>query len=134
MTQSRCTPAPHGRGQLNRPSTQRRTHLFLGTLKPAARVVSPELTGFLFADFSNTVAHTQRTMDFSGADALKRALETSAVYVGTVIFLGGVIFVAYRMMSGRFPDAIPGLFGARFGPGSLAWSRWIATARVWNRR
>ena len=39
---------------------------------------------------------------------------------------GGLIFAGIRMMSGRFQDAIPGLFGALFGAGVLGWGAgWI---------
>ena len=37
------------------------------------------------------------------------------MYAGAVICLGGLIFAGIRMMSGRFQDLIPGLFGALFG-------------------
>lgn len=43
------------------------------------------------------------------------------MYAGAVICLGGLIFAGIRMMSGRFPDAIPGVFGALFGAGLLGW-------------
>ena len=39
-----------------------------------------------------------------------------------------VIFAGIRMMSGRFQDAIPGLFGALFGVGVLGWGAgWIGS-------
>jgi hypothetical protein len=45
-----------------------------------------------------------------------------------VICLGGLIFAGVRMMSGRFQDAIPGLFGALFGAGVLGWGAgWISS-------
>ena len=34
--------------------------------------------------------------------------ETFAIYAGTVICFGGLIFAGIRMLSGRFQDAIPG--------------------------
>ena len=40
--------------------------------------------------------------------------KTFAIYAGAVICFGGLIFAGIRMMSGRFQDAIPGLFGALF--------------------
>ncbi len=40
------------------------------------------------------------------------AKKTFAIYAGAVICFGGLIFAGIRMMSGRFADAIPGLFGA----------------------
>ncbi len=52
--------------------------------------------------------------------------KTFAMYAGAVICLGGLIFAGIRMMSGRFQDAIPGLFGALFGAGVLGWGAgWI---------
>ena len=45
--------------------------------------------------------------------------KTFAVYAGAVICFSGLIFAGIRMMSGRFQDAIPGLFGALFGAGVL---------------
>ena len=50
-------------------------------------------------------------MDFSGAQTLMGTFKTFAMYAGAVICLGGLIFAGIRMMSGRFQDAIPGLFG-----------------------
>jgi hypothetical protein len=52
--------------------------------------------------------------------------KTFAVYAGAIICSGGLIFASIRMMSGRFQDAIPGLFGALFGTGVLGWGAgWI---------
>lgn len=67
----------------------------------------------------SAVAHAQGTMDFSGATTLMTTFKTFAMYAGAVICLGGLIFAGIRMMSGRFQDAIPGLFGALFGAGVL---------------
>jgi hypothetical protein len=54
--------------------------------------------------------------------------KTFAVYAGAVICFGGLIFAGIRMMSGRFQDAIPGLFGALFGAGVLGWGAgWIGS-------
>jgi len=47
--------------------------------------------------------------------------KTFAVYAGAVICFGGLIFAGIRMMSGRFQDSIPGLFGALFGAAVLGW-------------
>ena len=75
-----------------------------------------------------TVAHAQGTMDFSGAQTLMGTFKTFAMYAGAVICLGGLIFAGIRMMSGRFQDAIPGLFGALFGAGVLGWGAgWIGS-------
>ena len=88
----------------------------------AARVMGPALAALSFAG----VAHAQGTMDFSGAQTLMGTFKTFAVYAGAVICFGGLIFAGIRMMSGRFQDAIPGLFGALFGAGVLGWGAgWI---------
>jgi hypothetical protein len=68
-----------------------------------------------------SVAHAQGTMDFSAAQTLMETFKTFAIYAGAVICFGGLIFAGMRMMSGRFQDAIPGLFGALFGEGVLGW-------------
>jgi len=67
-------------------------------------------------------------MDFSGTQTLVGTFKTFAMYAGAVICLGGLIFAGIRMMSGRFQDAIPGLFGALFGAGVLGWGAgWIGS-------
>jgi hypothetical protein len=92
------------------------------TLANAARAMAP----LLFAFTVSSVAHAQGTMDFSGAQTLMGTFKTFAVYAGAVICFGGLIFAGIRMMSGRFQDAIPGLFGALFGAGVLGWGAgWI---------
>ena len=89
------------------------THMFL-----------PAVIAFSLA----TTAHAQGTMDFSGAQTLMSTFKTFAMYAGAVICLGGLIFAGIRMMSGRFQDAIPGLFGALFGAGVLGWGAgWIGS-------
>ena len=91
----------------------------------AARVMGPTLVALTFAG----VAHAQGTMDFSGAQTLMGTFKTFAIYAGAVICFGGLIFAGIRMMSGRFQDAIPGLFGALFGAGVLGWGAgWIGLA------
>jgi len=93
-------------------------------LSHAARVMGPTLVALTFAG----VAHAQGTMDFSGAQTLMGTFKTFAIYAGAVICFGGLIFAGIRMMSGRFQDAIPGLFGALFGAGVLGWGAgWIGT-------
>ena len=88
----------------------------------AARVMGPAIIALSFA----SLAHAQGTMDFSGAQTLMGTFKTFAMYAGAVICLGGLIFAGIRMMSGRFQDAIPGLFGALFGAGVLGWGAgWI---------
>ena len=90
----------------------------------AARVMAPTF----FALAISSVAHAQGTMDFSGAQTLMGTFKTFAMYAGAVICLGGLIFAGIRMMSGRFQDAIPGLFGALFGAGVLGWGAgWIGS-------
>jgi hypothetical protein len=88
----------------------------------ASRVMVPALFGLALSG----VAHAQGTMDFSGAQTLMGTFKTFAIYAGAVICFGGLIFAGIRMMSGRFQDAIPGLFGALFGAGVLGWGAgWI---------
>jgi hypothetical protein len=89
-----------------------------------ARVIGPPLVALTFASF----ARAQGTMDFSGATNLMATFKTFAIYAGSVICFGGLIFAGIRMMSGRFQDAIPGLFGALFGAGVLGWGAgWIGS-------
>lgn len=93
----------------------------------AARVIGPTLVALTLAGLTN-VAHAQGTMDFSGAQTLMGSFKTFAIYAGAVICFGGLIFAGIRMMSGRFQDAIPGLFGALFGAGVLGWGAgWIGS-------
>jgi len=97
---------------------------FKSNLLHSVRIAWPSLVIFTFA----TAAHAQGTMDFSGATTLMQTFKTFAMYAGAVICLGGLIFAGIRMMSGRFQDAIPGLFGALFGAGVLGWGAgWIGS-------
>src|SRR5271156_3908722 len=93
----------------------------------ALRLVGPSFIALSLPAF----AHAQGTMDFSGAQTLMGTFKTFAIYAGAVICFGGLIFAGIRMLSGRFQDAIPGLFGALFGAGVLGWGAgWIgSTAR-----
>jgi len=94
------------------------------TLLSAIRTMAPTLLVLSFVG----VAHAQGTMDFSGATTLMNTFKTFAIYAGAVICFGGLIFAGIRMMSGRFQDAIPGLFGALFGAGVLGWGAgWIGS-------
>ena len=94
------------------------------TLLSAIRTMAPTLFALAFVG----VAHAQGTMDFSGATTLMTTFKTFAIYAGAVICFGGLIFAGIRMMSGRFQDAIPGLFGALFGAGVLGWGAgWIGS-------
>jgi hypothetical protein len=88
------------------------------------RALTPALVMLAFS----AVAHAQGTMDFSGAQTLMTTFKTFAIFAGAVICFGGLIFAGIRMMSGRFSDAIPGLFGALFGAGVLGWGAgWIGS-------
>ena len=94
------------------------------TLLSAIRTMAPTLFALSIAG----VAHAQGTMDFSGATTLMTTFKTFAIYAGSVICFGGLIFAGIRMMSGRFQDAIPGLFGALFGAAVLGWGAgWIGS-------
>ena len=98
--------------------------LFRHKLLHSTRVMWPTLVALAFT----SVAHAQGTMDFSGATTLMTTFKTFAIYAGAVICFGGLIFAGIRMMSGRFADAIPGLFGALFGAGVLGWGAgWIGS-------
>jgi len=107
------------------PPGVRRAQPFLKhTLFPAIRTMAPTLLALSLT----SVAHAQGTMDFSGATTLMTTFKTFAIYAGAVICFGGLIFAGIRMMSGRFADAIPGLFGALFGAGVLGWGAgWIGS-------
>lgn len=106
------------------PAMRRISTLSRSRIAHALRVMAPTLFALTFA----SVAHAQGTMDFSGAQTLMGTFKTFAVYAGAVICFGGLIFAGIRMMSGRFQDAIPGLFGALFGAGVLGWGAgWIGS-------
>jgi len=93
-------------------------------LLPAIRTMAPTLLALSLT----SVAHAQGTMDFSGATTLMTTFKTFAIYAGAVICFGGLIFAGIRMMSGRFQEAIPGLFGALFGAAVLGWGAgWIGS-------
>ena len=107
-----------------RPANRRAERPLKQTLAHAIRVLAPTLLALSFAG----IAHAQGTMDFSGAQTLMTTFKTFAIYAGAVICFGGLIFAGIRMMSGRFQDAIPGLFGALFGAGVLGWGAgWIGS-------
>jgi hypothetical protein len=93
-------------------------------LLQAIRVMAPTVLALSIA----SAAQAQGTMDFSGAQTLMGTFKTFAIYAGAVICFGGLIFAGIRMLSGRFSDAIPGLFGALFGAGVLGWGAgWIGS-------
>ncbi len=82
----------------------------------------------LFALLLTQAAHAQGSMDFSGATTLMNTFKTFAIFSGAIICFAGLIFAGIRMMSGRFQEAIPGLFGALFGAGVLGWGAgWISS-------
>lgn len=91
----------------------------------AARTALPMAVAFAVS----SVAHAQSgSIDMSGATNVMNSFKTFALYAGAVICLGSLIFAGIRMMSGRFQDAIPGLFGALFGAGVLGWGAgWISS-------
>ena len=108
----------------NRLANRKASPLSKQSLAHAFRVMAPTLVALTFAG----VAHAQGTMDFSGAQTLMGTFKTFAIYAGAIICFGGLIFAGIRMMSGRFQDAIPGLFGALFGAGVLGWGAgWIGS-------
>lgn len=113
------------RNRLLIPSANRLTGPTLKTkLLSAIRTMAPTILALSFVG----VAHAQGTMDFSGATTLMNTFKTFAIYAGAVICFGGLIFAGIRMMSGRFQDAIPGLFGALFGAAVLGWGAgWIGS-------
>jgi len=103
---------------------RRASHSLKRSFVRMLRVIAPTFVALLFAG----VAHAQGTMDFSGATTLMATFKTFAIYAGAVICFGGLIFAGIRMMSGRFQEAIPGLFGALFGAGVLGWGAgWIGS-------
>ena len=106
------------------PRSNFRTRKLSHQLNQLIRVMAPVVSALSFAG----VAHAQGTMDFSGAQTLMGSFKTFAMYAGPEICLGGLIFAGIRMMSGRFQDAILGLFGALFGAGVLGWGAgWIGS-------
>jgi hypothetical protein len=108
----------------SRPAKTWAQHFSKAKLASHGRAVAPAL--FVLA--CTAVAHAQGSMDFSQATTLMTSFKTFAIYAGAVICFGGLIFAGIRMMSGRFQDAIPGLFGALFGAGVLGWGAgWISS-------
>ncbi len=120
---------PHILGRSSSPRTSpgptcRALPLSRRNLQRALHVAGPTLMSLSCA----SLAHAQGTMDFSGATTLMSTFKTFAMYAGAVICLGGLIFAGIRMMTGRFQEAIPGLFGALFGAGVLGWGAgWIGS-------
>lgn len=117
-------PFPLGISQRVRPLHTIKRAIAKDQILRILRVLFPTLVALTLT----SAAHAQGTMDFSGAQTLMGTFKTFAMYAGAVICLGGLIFAGIRMMSGRFQDAIPGLFGALFGAGVLGWGAgWIGS-------
>ena len=109
---------------LVRPANRRAGRSLKQTITHAFRVLTPTLVALSLA----SIAHAQGTIDFSGASTVMSTFKTFAIFAGAIICFGGLIFAGIRMMSGRFQDAIPGLFGALFGAGVLGWAAgWIGS-------
>ena len=91
----------------------------------AARTAAPLVLAFAVS----SVAHAQGgSIDMSGATNVMNSFKTFALYAGAVICLGSLIFAGIRLMSGRFQEAIPALFGALFGAGVLGWGAgWVSS-------
>lgn len=101
-----------------------RTRLTNDTLYAFAR----SLAFILGSAALSSAAHAQGSIDMSGATNVMNTFKTFALYAGAVICLGSLIFAGIRMMSGRFQEAIPALFGALFGAGVLGWGAgWISS-------
>ena len=97
-------------------------------IKHQAALVARSAAPLMLAFAVSSVAHAQGTIDMSGAKTIMDTFKTFALYAGAVICLGSLIFAGIRMMSGRFQDAIPALFGALFGAGVLGWGAgWITS-------
>jgi TrbC/VIRB2 pilin len=93
-------------------------------LRTLGRTIAPSLLAISLT----SIAHAQGTVDFSGATTVMNSFKTFAEYAGAIICFGSLIFAGIRLMSGRFQDAIPGLFGALFGAGVLGWGAgWISS-------
>ena len=119
MTRRKC-----GVSRPNRLAKRKVSTFSKQSLVHAFRVMAPTLVALTLA----TAAHAQGSIDFSGANGVMTQFKTFALFAGAIICFGGLIFAGIRMMSGRFQDAIPGLFGALFGAGVLGWGAgWIGS-------
>ena len=98
-------------------------------VKHQAALVARTAAPLVLAFTVSSIAHAQGgSIDMSGATNVMNSFKTFALYAGAVICLGSLIFAGIRMMSGRFQEAIPGLFGALFGAGVLGWGAgWISS-------
>lgn len=96
--------------------------------KQKAALVARSAAPFALAFAVSRMAHAQASIDMSGATNVMNSFKTFAEFAGAVICLGGLIFAGIRMQSGRFQEAVPGLFGALFGAGVLGWGAgWITS-------
>ena len=97
-------------------------------IKEKATLLARSAVPLALAFAVSSVAHAQGSIDMSGATTVMNTFKTFALYAGAVICLGSLIFAGIRLMSGRFQEAIPGLFGALFGAGVLGWGAgWISS-------
>ena len=97
-------------------------------LKEKAFLIARSAAPVVLAFAISSAAHAQGSIDMSGATNVMNTFKTFALYAGAVICLGSLIFAGIRLMSGRFQDAIPALFGALFGAGVLGWGAgWISS-------
>jgi hypothetical protein len=97
-------------------------------LKRGADLVVRSVAPIAFALLASSAAHAQGSIDMSGATNVMNTFKTFALYAGAVICLGSLIFAGIRLMSGRFQEAIPALFGALFGAGVLGWGAgWVSS-------
>jgi hypothetical protein len=109
---------------MRRPSTFFSSNLAHNLAISLSRNALPVITFFALS----AAAHAQGSIDMSGATTVMNSFKTFALYAGAVICLGSLVFAGIRLMSGRFQDAIPGLFGALFGAGVLGWGTgWISS-------
>ena len=108
----------------SKPTKNWAQHFIETKLASQCRAAAP---AFFVLAFS-AVAHAQGSIDMSGATNVMNSFKAFALYAGAVICLGSLIFAGIRMMSGRFQEAIPALFGALFGAGVLGWGAgWISS-------
>jgi hypothetical protein len=97
-------------------------------LKHVTALVFRSAMPIAFAMLASSAAHAQGSIDMSGATNVMNSFKTFALYAGAVICLGSLIFAGIRLMSGRFQEAIPALFGALFGAGVLGWGAgWVSS-------
>jgi hypothetical protein len=112
----------------NRLVNARKAAISRKQLRSGATLVLRSVAPIAFAMLASSAAQAQGSIDMSGATNVMNTFKTFALYAGAVICLGSLIFAGIRMMSGRFQEAIPALFGALFGAGVLGWGAgWISS-------